>query len=79
MNEVDEVVMDHELNLTSKGTVIGVGFIFKTQKVFFTLRGKEIWEVSLPKSMRYDLSKEDCQLYWTVSLENVKDKIVCNF
>ena len=46
-----------ELNPASKakikqnGTVLGVGFIFRTQQIFFTMSGREVAQVPIPKGL----------------------------
>jgi len=34
-----------------QGTTVGIGYIFRTQKVFFTMNGKEIYQMNLPECM----------------------------
>ena len=45
LNTEERISLNSLLNadLRKKGTIIGVGYIFRTQKVFFTLNGKEVY------------------------------------
>lgn len=31
-----------------KGTTVGVGYVFMTQRVFFTINGREVYQCTLP-------------------------------
>ena len=58
------------IDFKRKGTILGVGFIFRTQKVFFTLNGKEVYQMRLPECMAGIR-----RLYPTVSLASLKDRV----
>lgn len=62
------------VDLKRKGTIVGVGYIFRSQKVFFTLNGKEVYQMRLPECMS-GITK----LFPTVSLGSLKDRIQLNF
>lgn len=51
-------------------TTVGVGYIFRSRKVFFTINGREVFQMNLPDCM---LSLKE--LYPTISLGSLKDKI----
>lgn len=59
-----------EIDFKKKGTTIGVGYIFRTQKVFFTINGKEVYQMKLPDCM-IGLK----QFYPTITLGAIKDRI----
>ena len=63
-----------DLNLRQKGQVIGLGYTFMTKKVFFTLNGREVYQMSLPDAL-LDAEK----LYPTFSIGGLKDRIQINF
>lgn len=52
--------------------VIGVGFIHKTQELFFTIRNKEIYSMKLPVAMR------NKRLHPSISTGSRDDKINVN-
>ena len=54
--------------------MIGVGYVMRTQKVFFTMNGREVYQMKLPECM---LGIK--QLYPTFSLGSLRDKIQINF
>ena len=61
------------IDFKKKNTTLGVGYIFRTQKVFFTVNGREVYQMKLP----------DCMtgiklLYPTISLGSIKDRIQVN-
>ena len=72
LNTEEKINLGTLLNIDfkKKGTTIGVGYIFRTQKVFFTLNGKEVYQMKLPDCM---LSLKN--LYPTISLGGIKDRI----
>ena len=37
-----------QLDLRKKGSTIGIGYTFMTQNVFFTINGKEVYQMTLP-------------------------------
>lgn len=53
LNTEEKINLGALLNIDfkKKGTTIGVGYIFRTQKVFFTLNGREIYQMRLPDCM----------------------------
>lgn len=53
---------------------MGVGYVFRTRRVFFTLNGKEVYQMGLPDGM-LDIKL----LYPTFSLGGLKDRIQVNF
>ena len=63
-----------DIDLRQKGQVLGLGYVFMTKKVFFTLNGKEIYQMGLPKSLQ-DLDK----IYPTFSMSGLKDRVQINF
>ena len=63
-----------DTDFKKKGTTIGVGYIFRQQKVFFTINGKEVYQMKLPDCM---LGLKN--LYPTISLGSIKDRIQVNF
>ena len=58
------------VDFRKKGTTIGVGYVFRTQKVFFTINGKEVYQMNLPEGM---LNIK--LLYPTISMGGLKDRI----
>ena len=62
------------VDFKKKGTVVGVGYIFRTQKVFFTLNGKEVYQMNLPECMR-----SAGPFFPTVTLGSLKDRVQVNF
>lgn len=62
------------IDFKKKGTTIGVGYIFRTQKIFFTINGKEIYQMKLPECLM-NIKK----LYPTITLTGLKDRIQVNF
>lgn len=72
LNTEERITLSSLLNadFRKKGTIIGVGYIFRTQKVFFTLNGKEIYQMSLPECMI-----GHGKLYPTVSLASLRDRV----
>ena len=75
LNTEERADLGQLLNLDfRKGTVIGVGYVMRTQKVFFTMNGREVYQMKLPECM---LGIK--QLYPTFSLGSLRDKIQINF
>ena len=62
------------IDFKKKGTTIGVGYIFRTQKIFFTINGKEIYQMKLPECLM-----KIKKLYPTITLTGLKDRIQVNF
>lgn len=62
------------IDFKKSGTTVGVGYIFRTRRVFFTLNGKEVYQMGLPEGM-LDIKF----LYPTFSLSELKDRIQINF
>lgn len=62
------------IDFKRKGTILGVGFVFRTQKVFFTINGKEVYQMRLPECMAGIK-----RLYPSVTLASLKDRVQINF
>ena len=54
---------------------MGIGFILMTQTVFFTINGKEVYQMSLPQNLRSKMES----LYPTFSLGGLNDRVQINF
>ena len=65
----------HQLDLRKKGSTIGIGYTFMTQNVFFTINGKEVYQMNLPQDLKAKVDK----LYPTFSIGGLQDRVQINF
>ena len=65
----------NEIDLRKKGSTLGIGYTFMTQNVFFTINGKEVYQMTLPQSLKAKVNK----LCPTFSLGGLQDRVQVNF
>lgn len=61
-------------NLKGSQTNVGVGFIARTKTVFFTVNGKEVYQMTLP-----DCLLKKSKLYPSFSMGSLEDRVSVNF
>ena len=61
-------------NLRTTPSFVGLGYIARSRTVFFTVNGKEVYQLALPECL---LNKQ--KLYPSFSMGSLQDKISVNF